>query len=136
MALRRKAQESRIDLDLAETGVPPASKNAGSGKGKICLRFAVNRMAGTKVNSLVGFQFLMTEVDTGMTFARIALDARPDDTEKIIRNWRYAQQAYNAIIRFRSLVDIDVQRQRELDAGRVKLKSALDQIAERVWRTA
>jgi hypothetical protein len=60
-----------------------------------------------KVHQALGMEFLFTEIETALLFARIALDASPQETEKIERNRRHAQEAYATVIRYRPLNDFD-----------------------------
>jgi hypothetical protein len=84
-----------------------------------------------KVHQAIGLEFLFTEIEAALLFAGIALDAAPQETEKIERNRRHAQEAYSTVIRYKPLVDFDASRQKEFDARLQQVASVLRQLAER-----
>jgi hypothetical protein len=73
----------------------------------------------------LGFEFLMNEVDLGLTFANIALAAAPNETDKIARSKRHAQEACDTILRYYGSVELDSVTRAKLDAGLRKLRNAL-----------
>jgi ribosome maturation protein Sdo1 len=84
-----------------------------------------------KVHPEIGFAFLLTEIETALVFARIALDSSPQETEKIERNRRHAQEAYAATIRYRALVDLDAFQEEEFNAKFQQVTSVLREMAQR-----
>jgi hypothetical protein len=64
-------------------------------------------------------------------FARIALDASPQDTEKIERNRLHAQEAYDTTIRCTALVDLDASQENQFNAKILQVKSVLWKLAQR-----
>jgi hypothetical protein len=84
-----------------------------------------------KVHPAVGFEFLLTEIETALVFARIALDASPQDTQKIERNRRHAQEAYDTAIRCRALVDLDAFQENQFNAKILQMRSVLWELAQR-----
>ena len=73
----------------------------------------------------VGVRFLLTEADLGLTFASLALMARSGDKQRIRRNTRNAQTAYETILRFRERVDLDDAAAAQLDGKLEQLKHVL-----------
>jgi hypothetical protein len=79
--------------------------------------------------SASGFEFLMTEVGTGLTFAEIALGAG-DDLDKIERNTLNARKAYEAVLRFRDRVQMSEVQSEALDRKIKQLRTDLLQLGE------
>jgi len=77
-------------------------------------------------------QFLFTELQTGLTFADIALSAKPDDTEKIRTVSANARKSYETFAKFRERVASSEEEVRQLNAGLSKLKDALRNLGEAV----
>lgn len=76
-----------------------------------------------------GISFIRAELDTGLTLARIALDAG-DDAQKRQRNHVNAKKAYDAILRFipdTSLTDTELE---EVRKAFKKLRSSLEDLGE------
>jgi len=69
----------------------------------------------------VSLEFLFTELSSGLTFANVALSARPGDTEKLERNRHNARVAYDTILRFQPRVNM-------LDADKTRLSQGLDEL--------
>ena len=91
-----------------------------------------NQDVAGKLDRATGLAFLKTEVEVGLTFAGIARDAAPGQTDKIQRNLGHARQAYDAIRRFRPLVDLSYTDGKDLDAGVERLRKALVLLGEQV----
>lgn len=81
-----------------------------------------------KVDSKIGLSFLKTQIEVGLAFAGIALDALPHQSEKITRNRRRVEQAYRAIVRYRPLVDVDAETDEQLSLEIGRLESVLRQL--------
>ena len=85
-----------------------------------------------KGDSAPGLVFLFTEIETGLTFADIALGAKPHDVDKIRRNTANARTAYDTVLRFRSRVDVDEAGAKRLEAVLAQLRAALLELGESV----
>lgn len=78
----------------------------------------------------VAFGFLLSDADTGLTFAQLALEAS-DDAQKRARNHLNARTAYQAVMHFRDRIDVrevsqaDIQ---ELEFRLRRLRTALDKL--------
>ena len=72
----------------------------------------------------VGVDFLRVEIGTGMRFAEIAA-AAGEDEEKRQRNRKHATEAYDALLRFRSRVELTEDEAKELTAGIEGLERAI-----------
>jgi hypothetical protein len=77
-----------------------------------------------------GIEFLRAEALTGLTFSRIALDAR--HREKIERNRVNARKAYDTLLRFMPRDDSTPGPWEEIRAKIAELKSELQQLGEDV----
>jgi hypothetical protein len=75
-------------------------------------------------------EFLLAEIDTGLTFARIAQSA--DTTSKIERNLKNARKAYDSAVRFRGRVVLDKAQKEKIDANLRQLKTVLEGLGETV----
>ena len=74
-----------------------------------------------------GIDFLRTEIRTGLTFSRIALDAREDKRD---RNRVNARKAYDAIVHFMHGSALDADEAKEIKRGLAQLKSELVKLGE------
>jgi hypothetical protein len=83
-------------------------------------------MGRVKLGPKVGFQFLMVELQTGVTFADLAAAGDPREPDEIEFDKRNAQKAYDTVQRFRDRVFLNNQQTARLEAGLKRLKSALD----------
>lgn len=103
------------------------------------LRSGSERPAGATVATQIlkpkidsgGWQFLMTEVECGLTFAHIATTAHPDDKAKIQRNIANAHKAYYTITKFAPRVAMSGEASAELNAGLARLRSVLQELGTR-----
>ena len=75
-------------------------------------------------------RFLLTEVRCGLTFASIARASKPHETERIERNIRNAQKAFNTALRFRDRFTLDDLAAAELNYQLEELKVAIQAILE------
>jgi hypothetical protein len=70
--------------------------------------------------------FLRTELETGLTFARVALSARDED--KIRRNQLNAQKAYDTFCRYFANAAISEAESNEMHATAAELKGLLGKL--------
>ena len=75
-----------------------------------------------------GLEFLRTEVATGLTFSKIALETK--DESKIVRNRANARKAYDAVLHFAPGTSLSAEEAQQIDASMALLKSALQQLGE------
>ena len=73
--------------------------------------------------------FLHTEVDTGLTFCRLALSAT--DNARRERNRVNALKAYNSLVRFSKRAALTPSRAQTLQNGIAELKRLLDRLSDR-----
>ena len=71
---------------------------------------------------------LLTEVRTGLTFARLALDST--DGEKRTRNRLNARKAYDTYVQLRNQVALTVVESRALESKLAELKACLALLGE------
>jgi hypothetical protein len=72
--------------------------------------------------------FLLTELETGATFAKVGLDS--NDEGKRTRNRKNARKAYNAILRFVPDTTLTQTEKQQIDEGLVCLRSLLRRLGE------
>ena len=76
--------------------------------------------------------FLRTEIATGLTFAKVAMDSK-DDSAKRVRNEANARKAYDTIVNWMAhysgseALHIDIE---ELEPGLTELREALAELGE------
>lgn len=75
--------------------------------------------------------FLLTELETGLTFVRIALDNR-DYHEKMARNQVNARVAHDTILRFKERIVLTHSQQTDFEAKFATLQAGLRQLGEAV----
>jgi hypothetical protein len=80
--------------------------------------------------TLAEIDFLRSEIDTGLTFAKIALDAHRHDTRN--RNRLNARKAYDAVLRFMPRVNLSPEESSEMKIRVEHLKAELDRLGEEV----
>jgi hypothetical protein len=76
-----------------------------------------------KVASSAGLTFLHSELQTGLTLARIALSAK--DADKRNRNFLKAREAYDSVLHFMPRVILTVSQSKEIKRKLERLKSEL-----------
>lgn len=81
---------------------------------------------GFTVFSRSGLRFLLTEIQSGFTFAHLAGSAAPHQTEKIQRNLTNARLAYRTVLRFRDRVQLDEIETLRLSTDLERLKTVLE----------
>ena len=72
---------------------------------------------------------LKTDLDTGLTFARIAEDA--SDAKKKRRNRKNARKAYDSIVDYEKRVELTAEERQDIGDKLGRLKSALTRLGER-----
>lgn len=75
-------------------------------------------------------EFLLTELKTGLTFAKIALHSTSPD--KVSRNTANARKAYDTALRFLSSAESTEDDSRNIDKLVAKLKSQLQELGEAI----
>ncbi len=75
-----------------------------------------------------GIDFLRTEIRTGLTMAKIALDSTHKD--KTDRNRANARKAYDAVLHFMRDSALDANDADEIKRGLAELKSELVKLGE------
>ena len=84
----------------------------------------------TRPNREAGFQFLLVETDTGLTFARIAQAAQRNSPRKFERNLQNARKAYDSAMRFRRTAVLEAEQKTAVDTKLDQLKIALRALGE------
>ncbi|HEY6972623.1 MAG TPA: hypothetical protein VJA94_25670 [Candidatus Angelobacter sp.] len=79
-----------------------------------------------------GLQFLLVEIDTGLTFARIAQAAQANSPRKFERNLQNARKAYDSALRFRRTSVLEPEQKTGVDSKLEQLKIALRELGEEV----
>ncbi len=74
--------------------------------------------------------FLKTEVDTGLTFARLASGARYSDKKD--RNQANARKAYDTVLHWTRRVSLAAPDSQEIGDKLVQLRAALEDLGESV----
>ncbi len=72
---------------------------------------------------------VMTELRVGLTFVKVALEARAG-SEKRVRNRIQARKAYDTIVKFRNRFSFTPADEQAINAGLAQLKSALEQLGD------
>ena len=75
-----------------------------------------------------GFQFVNAELDTGLTFARIALGAKGPN--KIDRNRMNARKAYDSAMHFLPTTSLSADESRTIKEKTSALEAALTKLGE------
>jgi len=83
-----------------------------------------------EINRFAGLNFLLTEIETGLTFARIAQKAKAAGGSKFERNLKNAQKAYESAAQFRRRVELDGEQKATVDANLQQLKALLETVGE------
>ena len=75
-----------------------------------------------------GIDFLRTEIRTGLTMSKIALDSTHEDKRE--RNRTNARKAYDAIVHFMPSSALDADETEEVERGLAQLRSELVKLGE------
>ena len=78
----------------------------------------------------IELEFLRAELATGLTFSKIALEAR--HASKVERNRVNARRAYDTVRHFAPGTSLSAEEALEIDSRTAQLKSALQQLGEDV----
>ena len=78
-----------------------------------------------------GYDFLMTDLDTALTFTALAREAG-NDTEKKLRNVMNAREAYFTVKRMREKLTFSSEQGIAFDKKLLELMQALEQLGESV----
>lgn len=91
----------------------------------------LRRKGQAQLSSLTqaGFDFLSTDVEAGMLFARIA-EAAPTNSEKRRRNQRRARRAFDTVKRFSARWKLTSSERSELNASLKQLRKRLEGLGE------
>lgn len=76
-----------------------------------------------------GIQFVNVELETGLTFMRIAIGAR--GRSKIERNRMNARKAYDSALHFLAAVSLNQEETRLVQEKLAALKSGLEKLGEK-----
>ena len=79
--------------------------------------------------SNVGFQFLLADLDTALTFMKVAESAIDADTRE--RNHANARRAYDTVIRLMQNLSLDDTQREELAAKLALLKLRLQNVGQK-----
>jgi hypothetical protein len=71
-----------------------------------------------------GVQFLLTEVDTGLTFLEVASVTNSDETRK--RNYKNARLAYDTVVRLKTRLLLTGAQRNQIETGLAKLRNILE----------
>ena len=82
------------------------------------------------VKSAAGVEFLLTEIETGKTFVRLASQA--DSEEKVERNRNNARKAYDSVLKFMERVVLNQAERLRIEKGLQELKRNLNDLGETV----
>lgn len=85
-----------------------------------------------RIYTSVAVDFLLTELDTGLTFARLALAARSDNPQKRERNRKNARKAYDSLLRFQARTAFSSPEKTRLEEGKKELRAALRSLGEKL----
>jgi hypothetical protein len=77
----------------------------------------------------IGAMFLQTELNTGLTFAWIALTS-PDRSDKIARNRANARAAYDTLVRFKDSIYLTAEQSSHFESGFTRLQEKLRELGE------
>lgn len=86
----------------------------------------------SRISQTPGLDFLLTEIETGLTFANLANSSQPEEGDKVVRNVKNARTAYDKVLQFRQRVKLDKAANAKLDASLKRLQTALQDLGEGV----
>lgn len=78
------------------------------------------------------FTFLLSELRTGLTFAKVASSADPDDAERRERNRKQAMTAYESFLIYQRRVNLSPEQAKLLDEKSRELEDALRGLGEQL----
>jgi hypothetical protein len=74
------------------------------------------------------FQFLLTDLDTALTFMDVAKSTENEGTRQ--RNYANAREAYDTVVRLMQKLSLDNTQQEKLAEGLALLKSRLEDVGQ------
>lgn len=78
----------------------------------------------------VSFEFMITEIQSGLTFANLAQKSYPKEPGKIQRDTANARKAYDNVLHFLQKISFTEEETEKIQAGLGQLKSALQALGE------
>ena len=81
-----------------------------------------------KLDPKVGYQFLLTELQSAFTFADLAATGDPREPDEIEFDKKNAHKAYQTVIRLRDRVALDDRQNAKLDTELKRLKEVLESL--------
>ena len=81
-----------------------------------------------KLDSRIGFQFLLTELQSAFTFAGLAATGDPRAPDEIEFDKQNAHKAYDTVIRLRDRVALDDSQNAKLDSELKRVKEVLENL--------
>lgn len=82
-------------------------------------------------NAPAKIEFLFTELQAGLTFARLALSFKADDA-KIERNRKNARKAWDSLLHFQGRISLSREEKTKFEEGKKELRAALHRLGEKV----
>ena len=79
--------------------------------------------------SNIAFDFLRTDLDTGLTFMNVAESTRDADAQQ--RNHENARRAYDAVVRLMQSLSLDDTQNKEVAEKLALLKSRLQNVGQK-----
>lgn len=83
-----------------------------------------------KNSTATGVEFLFTELQSGLTFAHLAISAPQSYTDKVERNRKNARKAYDSLLRFQGGISLSQEEAARFESGKNALKQALRALGE------
>jgi len=83
-----------------------------------------------KNSSATGVEFLFTELQSGLTFAHLAISAPQNHREKVERNRKNARKAYDSLLRFQGGISLTKEEAERFETGKNELRQALRALGE------
>ena len=87
---------------------------------------AIDQKTRGKLDAKVGYQFLLTELQSAFTFADLAATGDPREPDEIEFDKKNAYKAYQTVIRLRDRVALDDRQNAKLDSELKRVKEALE----------
>ena len=116
---RKETSDGSMPSTLKRSGSPAASRAQERGETNLASRARFNQVSA---------EFLLVDVETGLTFSGIAL--RTKDPDKKLRNRHTARKAYDTVLRLVEKVYLDQDQAQSLNANLKRLRSELVTLGE------
>lgn len=78
-----------------------------------------------------GFDFVLTEIQVGLTFATLALQAEAWDSDKIHREVTNARKAYDNAVHFQKKIGFNTEETNRIEQRMKVLRAALEKLDQR-----